>query len=66
MLGKVVIGLLFVVGAWFFIAALLHMSPEVNDAPTLVGAACFIGIFARVIQAEIHQHAMLKVAKPRP
>ena len=48
-----------IVGFLLAIAGFSEMY-EANAAPTLVGVSCFLGIAARIIQAEIHQSENLK------
>ena len=42
------------IGFLFFLGGLSNIN-EVNSAAALVGAACFLGIVARIVQAEVHQ-----------
>ena len=56
--GKVIV--LLVVGVMLFIGG-LGTSSEANMGPTLVGAACFIGIAARIAQAETHQNENIEI-----
>ena len=56
--GKV-IGLL-LIGFLLFIAGMGTVS-EATMGPTLVGAACFIGIAARITQAEAHHTENIEI-----
>ena len=49
-----------VIGLLFFFSGIYEASIA-NAAPTLVGAACFLGIIARIIQAEVHQTETVEI-----
>ena len=51
---------LLVVGFLFFIGGIANANGA-NTAATLVGGACFFGIVARVIQAEMHQNENVEI-----
>ena len=51
---------LLVVGFLFFIGGMANAN-QANVAATLVGAACFFGIVARIIQAEVHQNENVEI-----
>jgi hypothetical protein len=53
-LNKKAVTVLLAVGFLFFIGGLVTAT-EIALGSTLVGAACFFGIVARIIQAEVHQ-----------
>ena len=59
-INKKAVTVLLVVGFLFFIVGIAN-SNEANEAATFVGAACFFGIVARIIQAEVHQNENVEI-----
>jgi len=64
-MNKKAVIVLLVVGFLFFLGGLSNIN-DFNAAATLVGAACFLGIVARIIQAEMHHDDDVEAREKQP